>query len=1416
MPLLLLWVLLLLPNCHAAETGRDGDKWTVDSDLLALSLDATSGALSVTEKTSGATYHQPLSTRDALSCGAGEEIVVRRATGKIEPDGRLGDWARTPLMPLVSEADSPHGPRAAVGFRWDAEGLYALFVVADDRFHPGSRADKKWQQADAVWWWAGWDQVGVMLDPADPAGFLWGDWKPWSRAAVRRVENLGEDAEVSELLADLAPDFSGRAGYVVESATAPHFITLQPMEPGRRFRMAFGVNDVDEAGEDPRTTFHPAGYRQGRTATYAVGLLVDERGRAPAPPPAHAPCGDVAFTADGALAFTISADMPEATVGRVRCEVALDDGSRDLRIVATPLDGWEWGMPVGRGFLPSGAAEYVAAYYGNGILIPADDLAPPVDYMGVFAQLDLPAVGVLGGNGGALCILQDHDHMAAKLGPATWPEASRLGMVLMGETDKGKRLPAYRLTWYFSPGGGLPDLAARLRRFCEAEGWVRPLREKAATNPNVDRLIGAANVWGSSGEVFAREAAAAGLSRLLVNGSFDGAQVRRITDLGYLCGEYDQYVDVDDATEDVAGVKPLPAHIRVQADGELAKGWLTLDGKHQFYSRCSQMALAAAQQRVPRVLRTHPYNARFMDVHTAIGLQECYSEAHPCTASEDRQSKVELLRWMREQGLVMGGEHGRAWSAPVLDYQEGMMSCNHFFSWPAGHLVPVDSADEISPEYLEYGIGYERRVPFWELVFHDCVVSTWYWGDTIGYLERVRPDLTDRKVALTALYGTQPMFWASSLGLGFEGGGKGRLTEAYRNCCNIHRAVGYERMVSHEYLSPDRAVQRTAFSDGTTVTVNFGATEATVESAGERWTLAENGIVADGPGLHQHVAIVNGRPQTAIEAEGYRFLEARGQRVERGGLRSLGPLTARVLEPGHMRLSLEPRTAGAELDPTRLDAAFDKASARLVTIGTDLRPGDDIELQWDGDYLVLPATGRWATFDLLYGARGRAPDVAIAPIGQPLRATQGEICPVPVELHNRGADAADVTLSAYWEAEEDARQAGSVRLSVPARGAARVTLPLDTSAVVGVRELAFVADSGTQEFDDADNRVRATVAVVPVVSEDSVRRWLTVDPGDVPRTDAVVQTPVDFTPSLQGRALDPASVAVVTLDARGEPARALPAQFEPAGDFDARHKAAGTLLFVLEGETTGPASCLLLARPLSDAGLLPATTAHLDPETHILTRETYQANIADGAIRPLSYISAQRAVVPMIGRIVFSSAETGWGEEGGELQSLEVLAAGPVRTVVRTVKKLAGEQVVTRTYAFYADYFTVEAAATQHQTGLLSRVWYAAPGTYRDDAGHVRDVDGKGKDEGVTGDYPDPKWYSVRNDDWAHACIALSPMAGQSYWDEAPSLGQLGFSAPDAGGASYAHIVSGPGVPEDFARQWHAALTTPIAVELRR
>jgi hypothetical protein len=36
------------------------------------------------------------------------------------------------------------------------------------------------------------------------------------------------------------------------------------------------------------------------------------------------------------------------------------------------------------------------------------------------------------------------------------------------------------------------------------------------------------------------------------------------------------------------------------------------------------------------------------------------------------------------------------------------------------------------------------------------------------------------------------------------------------------RKVGYDEMLSHEFVTPDHAVQRTRWSSGVTVTVNFG------------------------------------------------------------------------------------------------------------------------------------------------------------------------------------------------------------------------------------------------------------------------------------------------------------------------------------------------------------------------------------------------------------------------------------------------------------------------------------------------------------------------------------------------------------------------------------------------------------------
>ena len=44
----------------------------------------------------------------------------------------------------------------------------------------------------------------------------------------------------------------------------------------------------------------------------------------------------------------------------------------------------------------------------------------------------------------------------------------------------------------------------------------------------------------------------------------------------------------------------------------------------------------------------------------------------------------------------------------------------------------------------------------------------------------------------------------------------------YRNTCKLHEAIAGAEMLSHEFVTTDRAVQRTRFSDGTEVIVNFG------------------------------------------------------------------------------------------------------------------------------------------------------------------------------------------------------------------------------------------------------------------------------------------------------------------------------------------------------------------------------------------------------------------------------------------------------------------------------------------------------------------------------------------------------------------------------------------------------------------
>ena len=261
-----------------------------------------------------------------------------------------------------------------------------------------------------------------------------------------------------------------------------------------------------------------------------------------------------------------------------------------------------------------------------------------------------------------------------------------------------------------------------------------------------------------------------------------------------------------------------PKDLLLNRGGDWEHGW-EIETKDQKMVPCGvlcdRQAVPYARERMGAELKTHPYRSRFIDTTTASPWRECYAPAHPMTRTESRQSKMDLLKCISsELGLVTGSETGHDAAVPFVDYFEGMLSLGEYRVPDAGRDMPR-IWEEVPSNVAKYQLGQQYRLPLWELVYHDCVVAQWYWGDYNNKL----PALWDKRDLFNILYGTPPMFmferplWAKH---------KDRFVTSYRNTCEVARSVGYAEMTDHRFLSPDRNVQQTVFANGVTVTVNFG------------------------------------------------------------------------------------------------------------------------------------------------------------------------------------------------------------------------------------------------------------------------------------------------------------------------------------------------------------------------------------------------------------------------------------------------------------------------------------------------------------------------------------------------------------------------------------------------------------------
>ena len=474
----------------------------------------------------------------------------------------------------------------------------------------------------------------------------------------------------------------------------------------------------------------------------------------------------------------------------------------------------------------AGPGSYLVVPMNEGISYPVDDSSIHPKRLVAYGGhgICMGFWGVTDGERGQMAILETPDDAALRI--------ARSKEMLCGavewDSQRGQFGEPRRLRYVFFDRGGHVAMCKRYRRHSQDRGIFKSLQQKRLENPNVDRLIGAVNVWCWDRDALGvvRELQAAGIERILWSHRGSPEVLRAMNDMGILTSRYDIYQDVmnPENFKSLHGIHPdwttpaWPKDLMIGANGDWTRGWRVKGKDGGWYPcgvLCDKQAPEYARRRISEELKTHPYRSRFIDTTTASSWRECYQDKHPMTRSESRKWKMELLRVVSEEmKLVTGSETGHEAAVPYVHYFEGMLSLGPYRVPDAGRNM-AQILDEVPERVAKFQVGHQYRLPLWELVYHDCVVAQWYWGDYNNKL----PAIWGKRDLFNALYATPPMFmftrktWEAN---------KDRFVKSYQDVCPVVRAAGYAEMLDHRFLTGDRRVQQTVFSNGMTVTVNFG------------------------------------------------------------------------------------------------------------------------------------------------------------------------------------------------------------------------------------------------------------------------------------------------------------------------------------------------------------------------------------------------------------------------------------------------------------------------------------------------------------------------------------------------------------------------------------------------------------------
>lgn len=372
------------------------------------------------------------------------------------------------------------------------------------------------------------------------------------------------------------------------------------------------------------------------------------------------------------------------------------------------------------------------------------------------------------------------------------------------------------------------------------------LKQKILENANVNKLLGAFHIWvWGDGKSLAMldKLDKLGIKHALINYNASPVQhgfnvdkdyVHTAESRGYLIGPYDNFANVPSRKNSDNIALVWPKHLWPEAcirdvHGSILKGY----ANRGCYLSSEALRLRESKEKniashIDAML-TKGDNSLFLDCDAAYPLYEDYSKQHPMTLVQDLNNRLERMRYISStKKLVLGSETGLAWATGVIAYNNGAFLTfppafwpilqadkNQFrLGWPIEALKALFKPYNSPDEFIHANYNPRYRLPLYEVVFHDSLIST----DRSELSELKILATRQAKALLQNLYNIPPIWVLDKKTLDKI---QDYFSEYYNFFSPLHQMAGLEALTQFEWLTNDRLVQRAQFGNRVILTANF-------------------------------------------------------------------------------------------------------------------------------------------------------------------------------------------------------------------------------------------------------------------------------------------------------------------------------------------------------------------------------------------------------------------------------------------------------------------------------------------------------------------------------------------------------------------------------------------------------------------